>query len=524
MKTVNISKRFLIRLSLIYIYVPVLLFLFGWVKLPIAVLTTIAMGFGLYHMEKQFNSKPFDEKEYLRIDRLTLITVLLFLVFVAVYCGWGRYTDQAGDWAKHNAVLADLMNKDWPVYYSTDDGNSMLTYYLAQYLVPALIGKIFNTYRVAEVALFIWTTIGLFLIYLNLVRILNIYKSIMQIAAAWILCFFSGPLLLAQKLLQFFSPDNLFWANNNHFMIWMDGITLQYSSHYVMLRWVFPQAIICWLTLLLLYEHREMIQHYVILLLPALIYGTFSFAGIIPICLGCAFAEFIVKRKNLKDCFVRLFSISNIVNALTLGSILILYFWGNITGEKPDEIGIAVTDYGNRGYAYFIFVACMVVSFGVFLFGRYKKNAFYWTAIVSLLILPIFKMGLYNDLVMRASIPGLFVLMLLTVDELNHVLGLSFRYMKLPRCICTIGLVLILLIGFIHPTQELYDLMINDNWKEIAGECTYGTLEFCANRMNEDMPVDLRYNYYSYDIENQLFYKYVARTNPFETEDDEPLE
>lgn len=515
MKSIRISKRFLIRLSLIYIYLPIALFLFGWVNFILAAVTMLVMGYAILAMEKEFNSKPFDESEYLRIDRLTLVAVILFLIFIAVYCGWGRYTDQAGDWAKHNAVLADLVNKDWPVYYSTSDGNSMLSYYLAQYLVPALIGKIFKTYRVAEVALFVWTDIGLVLIYLNLVRILNIYKSLMQLLAAWILCFFSGPLLLAQKLFQFFSPDEVFMANNNHYLIWMDGITLQYSSNFVMLRWVFPQAIICWLTLLLLFEHRSFLQHYVILLLPGLIYGTFSFAGILPICLGSAVVE-IVKNKANKNTFKRLFSLSNILVSVTLGTILIFYFMGNVFTEKPEEISMAITDYSNRGYVYFIFVGCMVLTFGVCLFEKYRKQIFYWMAVISLLIIPLFKMGLYNDFVMRVSIPGLFVLMIFVVDYLNHVLGLSFRYMKLSSRICTMVLVVTMLIGFIHPTQELYDLMINDNWKDIAGECTFGTLEFCANRDNVDLPMDLRYNYYSYDIEDQLFYKYIARSKPFD--------
>ena len=59
--------------------------------------------------------------------------------------GFGGFAPQKSDWGKHNAILNDLVTRSWPVYYKNDNEISMLVYYLAQYLVPALAGKIFNS-------------------------------------------------------------------------------------------------------------------------------------------------------------------------------------------------------------------------------------------------------------------------------------------------------------------------------------------------------------------------------------------
>lgn len=39
----------------------------------------------------------------------------------------------------------------------------------------------------------------------------------------------------------------------------------------------------------------------------------------------------------------------------------------------------------------------------------------------------------------------------------------------------------------------------------------YGTLEQLADPFNEDIQDDWKYNYYTYDLENNFFYKYLAR-------------
>lgn len=489
------------------------LFLFGWTRFLIAILATAAMIYGLVEMYKSFTKSKSDEADFVSIDVVTFVVVLLFLMLVGCYSGWGRYVIQAGDWGKHNAVLADLVNKDWPVYYQNNNsGNSMLTYYIAQYLVPALIGKIYHDFRMAEVAQYFWATLGLVLVYLNLIRVFKICRPFMQMVSAFILCFFSGPLLLAQKLVQYFVPTEIFMGGNDHYLAWDGDIILQYSSNFVLLRWVFPQILVCWMTMLLLYEHRKELSHYVIFMLPAMLFGTLSFVGIMPICLGTAIYTIIAERKDIVAVLKRLFSLSNILNAVFLGSIMISYFLGNVTGEKPDAISFRPIDYSGRGYIYIIFVGCMVMIYAICLFERNKRNIFYWLALVTLLVLPLFTMGSYNDLVMRTSIPALFIMMMLCVEYLDYSNNQGFYSMKPCLRVATVVMVVAMMIGAIHEQRELFDLIIYDDWKELPDEINYGTLEYYTDKTNPEIPDDLKYNYYTYDLEKDFFYNYFART------------
>ena len=46
---------------------------------------------------------------------------ILFNNWLLCWMG-GIFVDQASDWGKHNAILADLVKKDWPVYYINGGG------------------------------------------------------------------------------------------------------------------------------------------------------------------------------------------------------------------------------------------------------------------------------------------------------------------------------------------------------------------------------------------------------------------
>ena len=60
--------------------------------------------------------------------------------------------------------------------------------------------------------------------------------------------------------------------------------------------------------------------------------------------------------------------------------------------------------------------------------GQYKKDGIYYAGFATLILLPFISMGKWNDLLTRASIPGLFVLMI-------YVLGfLKEKYTMVQGC------------------------------------------------------------------------------------------
>ena len=298
-----------------------------------------------------------------------------------------------------------------------------------------------------------------------------------------------------------------------HWFVASNGIFLQYSSNYVMLRWVFPQVIAIWITLLFFIENKEKIQYYLTLMMPSMLFGTLSFIGIIPIAIGYALYELVCERK-FAIWFRKVFSIENMITLFTLGSILILYFYGNILSEKPKSVSFQSMPYENHKEIYFVFVIIMVLLYSLCIWIDNKRNALFYLAVLSLLGLPLFKMGMWNDLVMRCSIPSLFILMYLILKFLNKYMCLnifkdtntSVIIKVLPILACVI-----LLIGSYYPLLELKSSMETKVCCAKVEETNFGSMEQFANRNLHNIPDDVKYNYYSYNIENNLFYKIVSR-------------
>ena len=144
--------------AIMYMYIPVMIFLVGYTRWYYALITgailIVCLIFfirdndlyrtggrtDLYDPDAYMD--PADDRcEDVSVHPAVFIIAIAAIVGVCLFTGIGGVFPQAGDWEKHNAVLRDLMERPWPVFYDKYDP-SMLTYYLGQYLVPAIAGKI----------------------------------------------------------------------------------------------------------------------------------------------------------------------------------------------------------------------------------------------------------------------------------------------------------------------------------------------------------------------------------------------
>lgn len=189
--------KFILITSISYMYIPVFIFLLGFTKPQVVLIVSICLAFCIHKLYKDYTS-GFIGGEIFKEPVLPLWTVLVCILIIFIYgyyMGFGGFAPQKGDWGKHNAILNDLVTRSWPVYYKNDNEISMLVYYLAQYLVPALAGKIFNSFSVAEIVQYVWNVCGIILVFLNVIIFLNIYNSRKKIfAGLFIILFFSGAL------------------------------------------------------------------------------------------------------------------------------------------------------------------------------------------------------------------------------------------------------------------------------------------------------------------------------------------
>ena len=100
---------------------------------------------------------------------------------------------------------------------------------------------------------------------------------------------------------------------------------------------------------------------------------------------------------------------------------------------------------------------------------------------------------------MRTSIIPLFVYTILTIKTLINE----------KSKIYTIALLVILVIGSISSIAEFYISLGNMSLEFIVGKTKY-TLEEYANR-NLNIPDDEKYNYYTYDLDSSIFYKFLVK-------------
>lgn len=120
-----------------YLYIPILIFLCGWIKLYLAIPAIVLIFLVLYKV----NGTEVEENGlFTHKGLLVLIGCAVCLMFWCILSGLGAFTSQSSDWGKHNVLLEDLVNYKWPVRYGFN-GGGVMDYYIAGYLFPALLGK-----------------------------------------------------------------------------------------------------------------------------------------------------------------------------------------------------------------------------------------------------------------------------------------------------------------------------------------------------------------------------------------------
>ncbi|MCR5798785.1 MAG: FAD:protein FMN transferase [Lachnospiraceae bacterium] len=514
------NSKALLLITFIYIYLPVCIFMIGHTKIAVWIITLSFCAFFMKKMYEDYTGE-LENTEPVKIGPWMMALSALILIVICILIGFGGIFQQAGDWHKHNAVLRDLVNRSWPVYYERYE-KSMLTYYLGQYMLPALIGKAVRGlvmarnggmetdigFKVASAVMAVWGVTGLYLVYLNLVRITKSDNVKKQFRTLFIMLLFCGALPLAQLVCNDLYSVDMFSLGAHHWLL-VEDFMLQYRSNIVMIRWVYPQVIVIWLIVMLFMEHKKHTEHYVLLFAPALLYGTFSIVCFA--CLGIAVAvQSFIKAEDKKKSLFKIFSLSNICTMATLGTVLITYFLGYMQVEKPRYMKFHVQDMDlGTVWIIFIFDFMMFGIYAICTFKEHKKDIIYYTTVAVLTVIPVFRMGLCNDWVMGTSIPGLFVIMIFVI-ELFNTYDRRVKSEDVDRKLVVRATVtaVVLVIGMWYPLME-----IKDNIKVYKTEShlqdVYGSLEFYSNR-DAELSEDMLYNYYTYEPEDKFFYKYLA--------------
>ena len=267
-------------LALGYLIVPICIFFLTWLKLYFAIPATLILIWGFYHLSR---STHFNSKDILEIPIKHFVMLSVFLLLWIWTTNIGNFFVCVHDTPWRNATFRDLVLYDWPIIYPETD--NALVYYFFYWLVPALLGKVFG-WTVGNIALFLWTYLGIFLTFLILLHVCCAKTPFFIWVCAIFLFGWSGLNTVGTAITQIININAYPFALNNG-MGWLDSLYNGYSfnffyrSNQETLSQIFNQASPTWIIVLLTYENRKDVQNFAFLGLCLLPFAPLPFIGLL---------------------------------------------------------------------------------------------------------------------------------------------------------------------------------------------------------------------------------------------------
>ncbi len=437
----GICLKTLYRATYVYLALPMIVFFAGWLNYVAAFVLIMLTTVGLYKICATADETV--NKNW----RLPWRFLFFLTVVATIWCflaGIGYFYYQSFDYHFRNAVFRDLINYSWPVFY--DKADTPLVYYMGFWLLPALFGKISATFiqnaywnfYLANIWLYVYAVAGVILI-LALLVVATRTGSWKKLASAVIVfIFFSGMdiigILFFKVVEQPFVLHLDWWAT-----------FIQYSSLTTCLFWVFNQFIPVALVTLLIYNERN-IRNFGFLVAMTLFFAPYPAAGIGIFTIAYAGQTFLRSGDKKSFLVVEIFSIPNLIGVFWLLPVFVLYFITN--SEGMDKLWY-IFDY-TTPMRLLIFMLLEFLLIAALLAPTYHKHLFFAMAVVTLCIIPFFRLDQQNNFCMRASIPSLIVLCVYAIRFL--ITSFSEHRNVFRRTLLTI----LLLIGATTPLTEFY--------------------------------------------------------------------
>jgi hypothetical protein len=522
-----LQSNWLNNLSLGYLLLPFIIFCLTFLKVWVGIPIVVLLGWITFRICKQKDSN----RNVPGIPKRDLIIGFIVLGFWVFLSGIGGFAFQNQDHLTRNTIFYDLVNNHWPVYYpksinSQLSSTNALMYYIGYWLPAALIGKLAG-WQAANIALFLWTLVGIFLTSLLLKKQI---KSTL-LAAAILMIFFSGMDILGTLSIRSISPGGypMIWPPITAIEWWVAG-SFQFSSFTTQLFWVFNQSIPAWISIALIINTKN----------PRIVFFIWAlcfFSAPIPALGMLPFALLLIPHKSFDpenislkwqwkyvkvffmDCLVDIKAAMTPENLLGGGTILLvstLYFSANPNVSKISLLNLNAIVF----MFYIIFLLYEVMLLWLLFFKEQRHNLWWYVAGGLFVVIPLIRLGTFTDFCMRASIPALFMLMVWSGEALFRKPKVRYRG----------ALILLLVIGAITPLYEInrsiyrtgifYIDTLTHSEKFTVPESTN-----LANILPEDvhpstlmadvyqsvlyLQPDVIPNYVG-DFENSFFYKYLA--------------
>ncbi len=413
--------------SLLYLALPYFLFACGWLKSWLAAVFMLCLLAGLILSGKEILRwpPPPGEKKGWRMGMEWGLTLLIAVAWVSL-SGVSGMGFMNLDYPKHHAILKDLIVFPWPVYYSDVprvESHYFQCYYIAWYLPAALIGKAGGWIQ-ANHTLYVWTIMG---VYLSLRWFRRCVGTDCLIIYP-LFVFLGGLDVIGGYLSNHEIRDGTmhieWWIQNEDLPEHLRRI-FQYSSNSTLLCWVPQHCLPGWiLTGLIMNLSLQQVSRRIMFFAAALsgLWSPFITIGLIPIILASLY------RSRIHEAI----SFQNLVVAPLILVIIALFLASHIPQMIPHGAIWNLYDFYALWPKYLLFLVLEVFVFAIFCIPslpqwRGRGTPLFILALVTLTVLPLYRVGANTDLMMRASIPSLFVLWVFLLGTLTSREGVGLN-------------------------------------------------------------------------------------------------
>lgn len=421
--------------------IPILIFFIGWLKWYYALLFSIVLLAGMWFI---YRSDYLNRTESLDIPLKTLICIAIIMGLWILITGTSGVSVSSSDIPWRRAILRDLIDFDWPVYYNNT--SNYFVYYHVFWIVPALVGKIFG-WHAALIAQAAWLWIIIMISFLLIAFLLRADSSKLFFLICVFIIGWSGLNALGSIFMQqagwSFYP---FCLSSNEgycdFLFNGECFNYLYRSNDDLLCQVYNQLPI-WLVVPLMLENRK-IRNYAfigILLLP---YSPWGVIGVAILMMIDAIHQSVayIKNKNIKKLFFDIFSVPNVCILVSVGVVFGFYFSGSSSlSNGTASFGILTLSKFDtpRIIGLIVFWLCEFGIYYMFLWKNNKKDHLFIWSLPVLMIIPICWAGSIwmRDFCMNVSLPILYMLMIYMITYLkDHVIEKILTLKNLALLVC----------------------------------------------------------------------------------------
>ena len=408
------------RLAIVYLMLPVVIWLVGWFEWWLGIPAALLLAAAFWQAVSGS----------LRISPRTSAVAVLAVAacWVMVTAAGGLFDIGLSDWENQRTRLIELVRYPWPTFlqdplaaYAPDlvSPPPLLRYYLGYHITPALAARWFGP-AVLNWAVPIWTWLGVALILLMFTRERRGWGVTIAVLA---FIFFSGMDAVSMVLFEGWDwiAPRIDWEGlpgldlgTVHIEISEMRIRLLILSNMTNVLWspqhFIPAGLYTFL-MLQLQGHRRFLAVSGVLLATAPFWSAFVAVGLLPL-----FA--VLLWKNGLRPFLRW---PNLLLAAPLAGLIALYL---TSGETDFVRGWIWEQNTMRPFwsqvLLFYLLEFLLLGILVYLLRPdLHRNPFFIASMATLILLPLYYYAVYNDLLMRASMPPLLLLCWYSIETLT---------------------------------------------------------------------------------------------------------